>query len=307
MLRVKSIEFEMNGEIKMTKTSHNTVLYKTQEVNDTTIFYREAGMENERVLVLLHGFPTSSHMFRNLIPILAENFHVIAPDLPGFGQTKAPKRGDFTYSFDNLTSVMEDFLKLLSFKEFALYVFDYGAPIGYRIAMNNPESITAIISQNGNAYLEGFGDSWVDWENYWHSPTAENREICRHFLSEEIIKNVQYLEGTNHDLVSPDGYTLDLVYLADPERQEIQLDLIEDYKSNLAVYPEFQAYFRTFQPPLLAAWGQNDIFFVPAGAKAYKTDLSNTEIQLFDTGHFALETHVDEIADLIIKFLDENL
>lgn len=277
--------------------------YRMQKVGDVEVFYREAGCDDAPVILLLHGFPTSSHMFRDLIPNLADKYHVIAPDLPGFGNTIVPKRTEFAYTFDNLAKVMEDLTEILCLKQYVLYVFDYGAPTGYRLALSHPERVTAIISQNGNAYLEGFGDSWGAWENYWANPIAENREECRISLAPETIRDMQYLNGTNADLVSPDGYTLDIAYLLKPEAQEIQLDLILDYKSNVERYPDFQAYFRKYQPPFLAVWGKNDAFFTPAGAKAYQRDIPTAEIHFLNTGHFALETHSKEISEFIHIFL----
>jgi pimeloyl-ACP methyl ester carboxylesterase len=281
--------------------------YRKQNVGEVEIFYREAGSVDAPVLLLLHGFPTSSHMYRELIPKLADKYHVIAPDLPGFGNTVTPPRSKFKYTFDNLSKVIVEFIEILSLEHYALYVFDYGAPTGYRIALSHPERITAIISQNGNAYIEGFSESWGPWETYWHTPTLQNREECRNSLTPETIRNFQYLQGTKVDLVSPDGYTLDIAYLSNPEAQEIQLDLILDYKSNVELYPEFQAYFRKYQPPFLAVWGKNDAFFVPAGAKAYKKDIPSAEVHLLDTGHFALETHSEEISDIIHSFLKRVL
>nr|WP_209443337.1 alpha/beta hydrolase [Falsiroseomonas frigidaquae] len=253
--------------------------------------------------MLLHGFPTASHMFRDLIPLLADRYRVIAPDLPGFGQTKAPKRGHFNYSFDALAEVIGGFVDAIGLERYALYIFDYGAPTGLRLAMQHPERVTAIISQNGNAYVEGFSDQWGAWKAYWHVPNEANREACRASLSPETIRNWQYGTGSDLTLLSPDGYELDIAYMARPEAEEIQLDLILDYRSNVALYPAFQAYFREHQPPLLAAWGCHDPAFVPAGANAYKQDLPDAEIHLLDAGHFALETHHQEIAALVRDFL----
>lgn len=279
------------------------VHYRRQEVGEVDVFYREAGPKDGQVLLLLHGFPSSSHMFRDLIPKLAEHYRVIAPDLAGFGLTKTPPRGHFQFTFDNLFQIVEGFTEALALKQYALYVFDYGAPVGYRLAMAHPERIQAIISQNGNAYMEGFSDAWGPWEAYWHSPTPENREACRESLSPETIRSFQYLHGADPSLVSPDGYSLDIAYMSRPEAQDIQLDLILDYRSNVDLYPNFQAYFRKYQPRLLAVWGKNDPAFLPAGAVAYKRDLPSAEVHLLDTGHFALETHATEISELIHEFL----
>ncbi|CUX70932.1 MULTISPECIES: alpha/beta fold hydrolase [Agrobacterium] len=279
------------------------VNYKTQNVGDIDVFYREAGSKEAPVLLLLHGFPSSSHMFRDLIPLLADRYRVIAPDLPGFGRTISPPRGDFAYTFDNLAAVMTGFTEALGLSRYALYVFDYGAPVGFRMATANPERITAIISQNGNAYIDGFSDEWTAWEAYWRDPSAENREACRASLSSEVIENWQYRTGASKERLSPDGYQLDIVFMSRPGAEDIQLDLILDYRTNIDRYGEFQAYFRDHQPPFLAVWGRHDPAFLPAGAEAYKRDLPAAEVHLLDTGHFALETHADEIAQFIRSFL----
>lgn len=284
-----------------------TVSYKRQQVGNVDVFYREAGRRGAPVLLLLHGFPSSSHMFRDLIPLLEDRFHVIAPDLPGFGQTQAPGRGDFDYTFDNLATVISGFTDALDLQRYVLYVFDYGAPVGYRLATANPERVQAIISQNGNAYLDGFSDGWTDWEAYWRDPTPENRELCRAALSADVIENWQYRTGTSRQRLSPDGYLLDIALMARPGAQEIQLDLILDYRSNIERYPEFQAYFRTHQPPFLAVWGRHDPAFIPAGAEAYKRDLPDAEVHFLDTGHFALETHAAEISQFIRSFLQRHI
>jgi pimeloyl-ACP methyl ester carboxylesterase len=245
-------------------------------------------------------------MFRDLIPQLSGRYRVIAPDLPGFGQTTSPARGVFDYTFDNLARVMQHFVDQLELDRFALYVFDYGAPVGYRMASARPERISAIISQNGNAYLEGLSDAWGPWQTYWREPTAANREACRASLSAETIRDWQYMTGADPKRMSPDGYTSDIGYMARPGAEDIQLDLILDYRSNLERYPEFQAYFRSWKPPFLAVWGKNDPAFLPAGAEAYKRDLPEARIHLIDTGHFALETHAPEIALFMIRFLTEH-
>lgn len=283
------------------------ISYQRQKVGDVEVFYREAGPKEGQVMLLLHGFPTSSHMFRNLIPQLAEHYRVIAPDLAGFGHTTTPSRSQFEFTFNSLFEVIEAFTEALSLQQYILYVFDYGAPVGYRLAMAHPERVLAIISQNGNAYLDGFSDAWGDWETYWHSPTPEHREACRSSLSPDTIREFQYLHGTDASLVSPDGYSLDIAYMARPEAEEIQLDLILDYKSNVELYPEFQAYFRQYQPALLAVWGKNDPAFLPAGAAAYTRDIPSAEVHLLDTGHFALETHALEISEFILDFLKRKL
>ena len=284
-----------------------TVSYKRQQVGDVNMFYREAGPRNAPVLLLLHGFPSSSHMFRELIPQLSSTYRVIAPDLPGFGYTQAPPRGEFDYTFDKLADILDGFTHALSLEKYALYVFDYGAPVGYRLAAAHPERITAIISQNGNAYLDGFSDEWTAWENYWRNPNAQTREACRVTLSADVIENWQYRTGTDPRRLGPDGYMLDIALMSRPGAEEIQLDLILDYRNNLDRYPEFQAYFRQHQPPLLAVWGRHDPAFIPAGAEAYRRDLPDAHIHLLNTGHFALETHSSEIAEMIRSFLGQHL
>lgn len=277
--------------------------YKFQKVDNVDVFYREAGPADAPVILLLHGFPTSSHMFRDLFHLLGDRFRLIAPDLPGFGQTKAPARGTFNYTFDALADVIEGFTNALSLRRYALYIFDYGAPTGLRLAMRHPERVTAIISQNGNAYMEGFSDQWGPWEDYWRDPSEATREACRPSLSPDTIRNWQYGTGAAPERLSPDSYTLDIAYMSRPGSEEIQLDLIGDYKSNIALYSDFQAYFREYQPPLLAVWGKHDPAFIPAGAEAYKQDLPNAEVHLIDAGHFALETNAEEIAGLARDFL----
>ncbi|MBK6413432.1 alpha/beta hydrolase [Sphingopyxis sp.] len=283
------------------------VHYRTQSVGDVDVFYREAGPADAPVILLLHGFPSASHMFRNLIPQLADRFRVIAPDLPGFGQTKAPPRGAFAYTFDALAEVIGGFVGALGLSRYALYIFDYGAPTGLRLAMAHPERVTAIISQNGNAYVEGFSDQWGDWQAYWRDPSDANREACRPSLAPDTIRGWQYGIGSDLSLLPPDGYELDIAYMSRPGAEDIQLDLIRDYQTNVALYPAFQAYFRKHRPPLLAVWGQHDPAFIPAGANAYRRDIPDAEIHLLDAGHFALETHHSEIAARIREFLARKL
>jgi pimeloyl-ACP methyl ester carboxylesterase len=279
------------------------IAYRKANVDGMNVFYREAGPTNAPTLLLLHGFPTSSHMFRDLIPLLADRFHIIAPDLPGFGQTDLPSRDTFSYTFAKLAEVIGRFTEVVNLTRFAIYIFDYGAPVGLRIAIKHPERITAIISQNGNAYEEGLSDGWNPIRTYWREPTKANRDALRSFLSPETTV-WQYTHGVSDpSVVSPDGYSLDSHYLARAEAHEAQLDLFLDYASNVALYPEFQTYFRSHQPPLLAAWGRNDPFFLPAGAEAYKRDIPAADVRFFDTGHFALETHSAEIAGAIRTFL----
>ncbi len=283
-----------------------TMLYRTLKVGDVDVFYREAGSEDAPVLLLLHGFPTAGHMFRDLIPHLSSKYRVIAPDMPGFGNTVAPRRGDLEYSFDHLATVMDRFVDALGLARFALYIFDYGAPVGLRLAMKHPERIAAIITQNGNAYEDGLSNGWGPWQAYWRDPTPENRERCRASLSPEAIRS-QYLHGAPADSVSPDGHTLDVHYMDRDGAREIQLDLILSYRTNVALYPAFQRYFRDHRPPLLAAWGRHDLAFLPAGAEAYRRDLPDAQIHLLDTGHFALELHHRAIADLMLDFLPRHL
>jgi len=279
---------------------------KTIKVNGRDIFYREAGQTGSPAILLLHGFPTSSHMFRELIPLLAGQFHLIAPDLPGFGFSEAPARADYKYTFDNLAHTIEGFTEAIGLKRFAIYVFDYGAPVGLRLALSHPERVTAIISQNGNAYIEGLSQGWNPIQNYWKTQTPENRAALRDFLKPESVK-WQYTHGVpDASLVAPESYTLDSALLARPGNDEIQLDLFLDYASNVALYPKFQAYFRTHQPPLLAVWGKTDPFFLPPGAEAFKRDLPQAKIHFLDAGHFALETHAAEIAARICDFLRGN-
>jgi pimeloyl-ACP methyl ester carboxylesterase len=277
--------------------------YGKTDVGGLKIFYRRAGPVDAPKLLLLHGFPSAGHMFRNLIPQLMERFHIIAPDLPGFGQSDMPSRDTFHYTFDNIARVIDRFTEVVGFNRFAIYVFDYGAPTGFRLAARHPERIAAIISQNGNAYEEGLSEGWNPIRAYWTQASDANREALRTFLSPETTI-WQYTHGVpDRTLVSPDGYSLDNYYLARPGADELQLDLFGDYKTNIALYPKFQSYFRKYRPPLLAVWGKNDPFFLPAGAEAFKRDISNAEVQFFNTGHFALESHGDEIAAVIRDFL----
>jgi pimeloyl-ACP methyl ester carboxylesterase len=277
--------------------------YQQAIVNGSRVFYREAGRKDSPAILLLHGFPTSSHMFRNLIPALADRFHVVAPDLPGFGFSDAPNRKQFRYTFENLAKVIDRFTQTIGLERYAIYVFDYGAPVGLRLALAHPERITAIISQNGNAYEEGLSQGWNPIQKYWKEPTAENRAALREFLKPEATKS-QYLYGVQDaTLVAPEAYELDSALLARPGNDEIQLDLFLDYASNVALYPKFQEYFRTKQPPTLAVWGRNDPFFLPPGAEAFQRDNPSVEVRFYDTGHFALETHHQEIAATIRDFL----
>jgi pimeloyl-ACP methyl ester carboxylesterase len=273
------------------------------EADGVRVFYREAGPADGPVLLLLHGYPTSSHMFRELIPRLATRYRLIAPDLPGFGFTAVPPARNYKYSFDALARTVEAFVDALGLKRYALYVFDYGAPTGFRLAAAHPERITAIISQNGNAYEEGLGGAWDPIRKYWAEPTPQNRDALRQFLTIDGTR-WQYTHGVaNPETVAPESYTLDQALLERPGVKEIQLDLFLNYSTNVALYPMFQRYFREHQPPLLAIWGKNDPFFIPPGAEAFRRDIPNATVEFLDTGHFALETHPDEIAAAIDRLL----
>jgi pimeloyl-ACP methyl ester carboxylesterase len=281
--------------------------YRTASVDGLNVFYREAGDATAPTVLLLHGFPTSSHMYRELIPALADRYHVIAPDLPGFGFTDAPDRAGFKYTFEHLTDVIERFTETLGLSHYTLFVFDYGAPVGFRLAIRHPERIAALISQNGNAYVEGLSEGWNPIQAYWKDPSEQNRAALRAFLKPETTQ-WQYTHGVpNPERLSPDAWTLDSALLARPGNDEIQLDLFGDYQSNIALYPKFQEYIRSRKPPLLAVWGKNDPFFLPAGAEAFKRDNPDAEIHLLDAGHFALESQGPEIATIIRDFLARKL
>jgi pimeloyl-ACP methyl ester carboxylesterase len=279
------------------------VHYLNIKANGLNIFYREAGRKDAPTILLLHGYPTSSHMYRNLIPILSSQYHVLAPDLPGFGYSDAPDHSQFNYTFDNLASTMQAFINELGLKRFAIYIFDYGAPTGLRLALANPEKITGIISQNGNAYEEGLSSDWNPIQKYWKEPSQENRDALKDFVSKEATW-YQYHQGVSDPaLIAPETYTLDQHFLDRPGNIEIQLDLVKDYRTNVALYPKFQAYFREHKPKLLAVWGNKDPYFLPAGAEAYKRDNPNTTIKFYNTGHFALETNAKEIGQDVLNFL----
>jgi pimeloyl-ACP methyl ester carboxylesterase len=284
-----------------------TTAYRSVAIDGLNVFYREAGDPTAPAVLLLHGFPTSSHMFRALIPELAGRYRVVAPDLPGFGYSDAPSRAHFKYSFDRLAEVIDRFTDAVQLRRYAIYVFDYGAPVGFRLALRHPERITAIVTQNGNAYLEGLSEGWNPIQAYWKDPSPQNRAALRAFLTPETTR-WQYTHGEpNPERLSPDAWTLDAALLARPGNDEIQLDLFGDYQSNVALYPKFQEYFRTRRPPLLAVWGKNDPFFLPPGAHAFKRDIPDAEIHLLDAGHFALESQAPEIARLIGEFLARKL
>jgi pimeloyl-ACP methyl ester carboxylesterase len=284
----------------------SAVRYRTAQVNGVDVFYREAGHGNDRTVLLLHGFPTSSNMFRNLIPRLADAFHVVAPDFPGFGQSGMPHREAFAYTFENLTNAVEGLVEQLGLGRFSLYVMDYGAPVGYRLALRRPDQVEALIVQNGNAYNEGLREFWDPIKRYWSDPRPENRAALQ-FLVEEKSTRWQYENGVaDHTRLDPTTWTLDQVGLDRPGNREIQMDLFYDYRTNVPLYPQFQAFFRKYQPPTLIVWGKNDVIFPPEGAAPYRRDLPDAETHLLDTGHFALETHGDEIAGRILSFLGKD-
>jgi pimeloyl-ACP methyl ester carboxylesterase len=282
---------------------NTSIHYRTIKVNGLNLFYREAGPKDAPTILLLHGYPTSSHMFRNLIPILSKKYHVIAPDLPGFGYSDAPDHDKFQYTFDNLAGTVQAFVDKLDMKRFAVYIFDYGAPVGLRLAMANPEKITGIITQNGNAYEEGLSNEWNPIQRYWKDPSQANRDSLKDFVSKEATW-FQYHEGVSDpSLIAPETYTLDQHFLDRPGNIEIQLDLVKDYRTNVALYPKFHEYFRAYHPRLLAVWGNKDPYFLPAGAEAYKKDLPDATVKFYNTGHFALETNVTEIGADILDFM----
>ena len=279
------------------------VSFHTVAADGVNVFYREAGSPDAPVVLLLHGYPTSSHMFRELIPRLAGKYRVIAPDLPGFGFTEVPAERNYTYTFDALAATILAFTNALNLTRYALYVFDYGAPTGFRLAMAHPDRVAAIVSQNGNAYEEGLGAAWAPLQLYWREPTEEHRNNIRQALTAEGMKREYSVGIPNPEQIAPEGYTLDAALLARPGNVEIQLDLFLDYANNVKLYPKFHEYFRQSQPPLLAIWGKFDLYFIPPGAEAFRRDIPNAEVQFLDTGHFALETHVQEVAAAMRKFL----
>jgi pimeloyl-ACP methyl ester carboxylesterase len=283
------------------------VHFTTVDVDGLKVFYRSAGDSNAPVVLLLHGFPSASHMFRNLIPELAGDYYVIAPDLPGFGMTEQPGRDSFAYRFENIAKIIGRFVEMLGLKRFAIYVFDYGAPVGFRLALAHPDRITAIVSQNGNTYLEGVSEAFAPVQAYWNEPTQANRDALRSLLAPQTTL-FQYTHGVSDPtLLSPDGRNLDDFYLARPGNDEIQLDLLGDYKTNVALYADNQSYLRDKRPPLLAIWGKNDPFFIPPGAEAFKRDVPDAVVRFVDSGHFALETHADEIGAVMRDFLAKHV
>ncbi len=289
-----------------TRTTY-PVHFKTVRVKNVDVFYREAGPQTAPVILLLHGFPTSSNMFRNLIPRLAGAFRVIAPDYPGYGQSSMPDHKDFDYSFENLAHTVDGFVDSLGLTKYSMYVMDYGAPIGYRIALLHPERVQCLIVQNGNAYDEGLLEFWNPIKRYWADPTLENRSAL-YFLSDPKSTRWQYETGVaDTSLLDPTTWLVDQAGLDRPGNLEIQMDLMHSYGTNVPLYPEFQAFFRKYQPPTLIVWGKNDFIFPAEGAAPYARDLKNLETHLLDTGHFALETHSEEIASRIEEFLLKNL
>lgn len=292
---------------KTSAISSEPVHYRTTRINDVDIFYREAGPKDAPVVLLLHGFPTSSNMFRNLIPRLASSFHVIAPDYPGYGQSGMPDRKNFAYNFENMTNIVDELISKLGISKFSMYVMDYGAPIGYRLALRRPEQVEAIIIQNGNAYEEGLKEFWDPIKNYWKDNRPENRQALA-FLASPKATKWQYENGVSDTtLLDPTAWILDQYGMDRPGNADIQLDMLYDYRTNVPLYPQFQAFFRKQKPPTLIVWGKNDAIFPPDGATPYQRDLPDVETHLLDTGHFALETHCDEIAEHIDRFLNKNL
>jgi pimeloyl-ACP methyl ester carboxylesterase len=302
-LAMTSAAQRKENQIKDHHMGTTSIHYRTVRVNNLNIFYREAGDPSAPAILLLHGYPTSSHMFRDLIPQLKDKYHVIAPDLPGFGNSDAPGHQDFSYTFDNLAETMQGFIDRLALKRFAIYIFDYGSPVGLRLAMRNPDKITGIISQNGNAYEEGLSKEWDPIQRYWRDPSQANRDALRDFVSEKATW-FQYHEGVaDASLIAPETYMLDQRLLDRPGNIDIQLDLVRDYRTNVALYPRFHEYFRKYQPKTLLVWGNRDPYFLPAGAKAYLKDLPAAKLKFYDTGHFALETHAEEIGAEIAAFM----
>ncbi|MDI7864898.1 alpha/beta hydrolase [Rhizobiaceae bacterium n13] len=284
-----------------------TIHYRSANIDGVNVFYREAGPADGPVVLLLHGFPTSSHMFRNLIPLLADRYHVIAPDYPGFGQSDAPDRASFAYTFAHFADVVDSLLHQKGVESYAMYVMDYGAPVGYRLALKNPEQVSGLIVQNGNAYEEGLGEFWDPIKAYWTDGTTERREALSGMVTLEITK-FQYTDGVRDvSRISPDNWVHDQALLDRPGNREIQLDLFYDYRTNVPLYPQFQAFFREHQPPTLIVWGKNDKIFPEEGAHPYLRDLPQAELHVLDTGHFALEDKLDVMAPVIRDFLDRKV
>jgi len=297
---------ENNTEATNSNVTTQATFHKNVTVNGLNIFYREAGDTNNPTILLLHGYPTSSHMFRNLITDLSVQYHVLAPDYPGFGRSDQPAMADFEYTFDNMALIVEGFLNELNVDRYSIYLMDYGAPIGFRIAAKYPEKVDALIVQNGNAYEEGLKDFWDPIKKYWNDYTVENGKPLEGFHSIDGLK-WQYTHGVQDvTKISPDNWHVDLQHLSRPENNEIQLAMFYSYRTNVPLYPEWQQYFRDHQPPTLIVWGKNDYIFPADGAYPYKRDLNNLEFHLLDTGHFALEEKGDEIAEYILNFLNKN-
>jgi pimeloyl-ACP methyl ester carboxylesterase len=311
--RRKASLFDFNPQPKVSKeksmsdiptiplTSHHHI-----EADGVHVFYREAGPADAPVILLLHGFPTSSFQYRELIPRLADRYRVIAPDLPGFGFTEVPSARGYKYTFEALAKTIFAFTQALKLTRYSMYVFDYGAPTGFRLALLAPDRVTAIVSQNGNAYEEGLGDAWQPIQRYWREPTLEHRNAIRAGLTLEGMRHEYSVGIPDPHLIKPEGYTLDAALLARPGNVDVQLDLFLDYANNVKLYPKFQEYFRTVKPPLLAIWGEFDPYFIPAGAKAFQRDIPAATIKFVPTGHFALETHLQEISIAMREFLREH-
>jgi pimeloyl-ACP methyl ester carboxylesterase len=302
-----AVENPKKGRSMPEKTNVPLTSIHRVQADGVNVFYREAGPSAAPVVLLLHGFPTSSFQYRELIPRLADKYHVIAPDLPGFGFTEVPVERNYKYTFDALAKTILAFTDALHLKRYALYVFDYGAPTGFRLAMSHPERVTAIVSQNGNAYEEGLGDSWAPIQRYWRDPSSANREAIRPGLNLAGMRHEYSVGIPNSDQIKPEGYTLDAALLARQGNVDVQLDLFLDYANNVKLYPAFQEYFRKSKPLLLAIWGRFDTYFIPPGAEAFRRDIPNATVQFLDTGHFALETHVEEIAFAMRQFLAKTV
>jgi pimeloyl-ACP methyl ester carboxylesterase len=307
VLAHRAVKQQEEGKVMVDKTLVPQTSIRRIEADGVTVFYREAGPSDAPVVLLLHGFPTSSFQYRELIPRLADRYRVIAPDLPGFGFTEVPEQRHYRYTFDALAGTILAFTNALHLKHYALYVFDYGAPTGFRLAMAQPERVTAIVSQNGNAYEEGLGDAWAPIRRYWSHPSSENREAIRNGLNLEGMRREYSVGIPNPEVIAPEGYTLDAALMARPGNTDIQLDLFLDYANNVKLYPAFQQYFRNAKPPLLAIWGKRDPYFIPAGAEAFQRDDPNATVQFLDTGHFALETHLEEIVRAMRDFLAKTV
>lgn len=305
--RFSSLELEEQPDSKTVADIYYPTMHKTIEINGVDIFYREAGPKDAPTILLLHGYPTSSHMFRNLIEDLSSQYHLIAPDYPGYGNSEQPPMKDFDYSFDNMANIIESFLDKMDIKQYSIYLMDYGAPIGYRIAAKYPERVQGLIIQNGNAYDEGLRDFWIPIKKYWNEYTIENGKALEGFHAPEGLK-WQYTHGVREvAAISPDNWEMDMRHISRPENNDIQLAMFYDYRTNVPLYPSWQEYFRTYQPPTLIVWGKNDYIFPAEGAHPYKKDLNNVDFHLLDTGHFALEEDGEKIAQLIRNFMEREI